>query len=370
MRVLHVSEAMGGGVTSAILAMVEATPGVDHHLLMRPRAAHDTGADLAAYFNSVSAVGDNPLVALRALHRLNRDLFPDVVHAHSSFGGVLARVAALDRTAIVYSPHCFAFERRDIGRAQRTLFETVERSLVPRTDLVVAVAPTEIELAAHLGHTQIAYVPNRATLDIHATASFRAPATIVAVGRICKQKDWRYFLHLKRYCDEHLPINASWHWLGGGDAVGERALREAGIAVSGWIPRDELVERMAAAQIYVHTAAWEAAPISILEAASLGLPLVLRSIPPLASLSLPGRQNTVVGLARRIASLTQPDFWLEAQIDSFRVSDEHSIAQQGDKLRTAYERVTGAASDVGLELHNGEHNVAGVTVVGAVVGER
>lgn len=341
MRVLHVTEAMGAGIVSSILAMVEATPDVDHHLYARPRSEHDTGDDLAEHFTSVHLMPGNPLKAVRTLRKLERELFPDVVHAHSSFGGVLARMSGLDRPRIVYSPHCFAFERRDISGLQRRIFEHAERSLASRTDLFMAVAPNEMDLAAELGHTDIAYTANRTLLDTAARAQYGEPMRIVTAGRISPQKDWRYFIHVKRYAEQELGLKARWEWLGGGDAKGEHALAEAGISVSGWIPREEILERMSGAQAYLHTAAWEAAPISILEATALGLPMAGRAIDPLESLGVPGLDRSVARIGQRLVQLTTPEGWKAAQRESDEFNQRHTKAIQGRQLRDAYARVLG-----------------------------
>lgn len=339
MRVLHVSEAMGGGIASSLLAMVDATPELDHHLLAHRRAEHDTGDDLAGRFSSVHQMPRNPARAVLALRRVARRLYPDVVHAHSSYGGVVARTAGLDRVRIVYSPHCFAFERRDITGLQRRAYEGIERLLARRTDLLVAVAPSEIDLAVGLGHREIAYTPNRSLLVADERARHAEPLRVVAVGRVSAQKDWRYLLHVKRYAEAELGVRATWEWLGGGDPAGERALAAGGIHVSGWMPREQLVSRMAGAQVYLHTAAWEAAPISILEAASVGLPLALRAISPLQSLDLPGLAPSVKGLAERLASLASPAAWTAAQETSLGLAERHGAAVQGQHLRHAYARL-------------------------------
>lgn len=339
MRVLHVSDAMGGGVVSSLLAMVEATPDIDHHLLARSRNGHDTGDGWADHFGSVSVLPDSPVLAVQTLRRLARKLYPDIVHAHSSFGGVLVRVAGLDRPRVAYSPHCFAFERRDINGTQRRFFEMVERALASRTDLLVAVAPHEIDLASELGYRNIAYAPNRSTLATSLRAEYAAPLRIAAAGRVCPQKDWRYFLHVKRYAQSQLGVEAEWVWLGGGDEDGEQELRDHGIAVTGWIPREELVEQLSEAQVYLHTAAWEAAPMSILEAAALGLPLAIRSISPLESLGLPGLAPSIRELGERISSMASRSQWVAAQQESDDLAARHTLAAQGRHLRDGYARV-------------------------------
>jgi glycosyltransferase involved in cell wall biosynthesis len=337
MRVLHVSDVMGGGVESAIVAMVESTPEVDHHLLHRSRSGHDTGVRLEDVFGSVQRLPADPVRAVAAIRRSARQLFPDVVHAHSSIGGALVRLAGVGRARIVYSPHCFAFERRDIGVTRERLFRLVERALVPRTDLLVAVSPNELDRAVDLGHARVAYTLNRA--DVRQVGARHAtPLQVVTTGRVGAQKDWRYFLHLKRYVERQLGIRARWAWLGGGRPAEERALADAGVTVTGWIARDELLGRLARAQVYVHTAAWEAAPVSILEAAGLGLPLVVRSIPALDSLGLPGRRTSVVDLAERIGELQAPEEWSRAHRESLALAESHSAAVQGKQLRQAYAR--------------------------------
>ena len=327
---------MGGGITSSVLSMVDATPEIDHHLYARARTAHDIGIELTERFSSVHVIPDNPLTAMLELRRLARHLFPDVIHAHSSIAGALVRLAALDRPRIVYSPHCFAFERRDITGVARRVYTAVERSLATRTDLFVAVAPRELDLAAALGYRRTAYVPNRTMCAPVSQAHYRRPLRIVTAGRICGQKDWLYLVHLKRYIDRHIGVEAVWEWVGGGDAVGEAELGAVGIEVSGWLSQEEMLARMAQAQVYVHTAAWEAAPISILESASIGLPLAIRAIPPLESLRLPGLAADLVQLAGRVASLAEETAWLDAQRASYAIAATHSREWQGRHLLDAY----------------------------------
>lgn len=349
MRVLHVTEAMGGGVISSILAMVEATPSLDHHLLARARPGVDTGDDWAHAFASVHELPAHPVRAALSVRRTVRHLIPDVVHAHSSKAGAVARLALPDGPPVAYSPHCFAFERRDIGPLQRRVYGTVERLLAPHTDVLVAVAPREVDLGVDLGHREVAYVSNRTLTELGRRARYADPLRIAAVGRVCAQKDWRYLLHVKRYAETQFGLRATWEWLGGGDPEGERALRAAGVDVTGWASRDEVLARLADAQVYLHTAAWEAAPIAVLEAAELGLPLAVRAIPALESLDLPGATPSVVRLAERLATLRAPEAWVRAQYQSDEVARRHTRSIQAAQVLDAYARVV-ADQPAGMPL--------------------
>lgn len=341
MRVLHVTEALGGGITTAILAMVEATPDIEHHLVARAREAHDVGVSPEDRVASVAALPRLPLAAVRALRAAVRDVEPDVLHAHSSIAGVVARAAGLRDAPVVYSPHCFAFERTDVSRARRRAFAGVERALVGRTDVFAAVAPHELDLAADIGHDRLAYVPNRTIATPGRRARFSRPVRVAAVGRLSAQKDPDAFLRLSRYVRTHVGVPTTWTWIGGGDPAHERRLRAAGVEVTGWIPHEDLLGRLAAQQVYVHTAAWEAAPISILEAAALGLPMAVRSIPSLDSLDVPGRRHGIDPLARRIDDLTRPGEWSEAQEESLSFAASHGRGRQYSHLWDLYTAAVG-----------------------------
>ncbi|WP_183093762.1 glycosyltransferase family 4 protein [Nocardioides stalactiti] len=337
-RILHVVESLGGGVLSSVLSMVEATPDFEHHLAVWPRRQHaDTGDERHA-FAAVATLPSNPVRAVRALRRLVATLEPDHVHAHSSYAGLLVRVVDLGAD-VVYSPHCFAFERRDIGPLTQAGVRRVEQALVGSTSMLVACSPREALLAERLGHRDVVTVPNRSLEPPELVARFQTPLRVVTVGRIGPQKDWRFLIAVKGYLDEVLGRRLEWEWLGGGDPDAEAALREHGVSVAGWLPRGEVVRRLGTAQVYLHTAAWEAAPVSILESAAAGLPMAVRGIDTLVSLGVPGTESTAADLAARIVDLHDSARWAEAQQQSLRFAAAHSAARQRERLHAAYRLV-------------------------------
>ncbi|WGX95219.1 glycosyltransferase family 4 protein [Nocardioides sp. L-11A] len=335
MRVLHLIESLGGGVLTSVLAMVEATPGLEHHVAVWPRRTHaDTGDRLDA-FAGVHELPRGLPRALRSADELVRSLAPDQVHAHSSYAGLLARFPR-PAAEVVYSPHCFAFERQDLGPAARAGVRRIERSLAARTAVLAACSPREAALGRALGHRRVVTVPNRPLHVPDLRARFAPDLHVVTVGRIGPQKDWPYLLRAKGYLEDVLGCHVSWEWLGGGDPGAEQALRAHGVAVAGWLPRSEVLQRASRAQVYVHTAAWEGAPISILEAAALGLPLAVRGIPGLLGLDLPGTARTAADLADRIARLRDPARWSAEQQRSLQVAAGHTRRLQHERLTAAY----------------------------------
>lgn len=89
-------------------------------------------------------------------------------------------------------------------------------------------------------------------------------------------------------------------WIGGGDQELEQQLKAKGVHVTGMLPRDEVVKKLKASDIYLHTAAWEGMPLTILEAAKLHLPMVIRKIGATEALNYPFLALTPQEMAKQL----------------------------------------------------------------------
>ena len=116
--VLHVVEAYGGGVQAAISSYVENSPDFDHIIFARQRPAHDISDTQAA---SLTTVTGSLLQFLIQAVKYARNTNPSVIHLHSSYAGLI-RILPVGAEHIVYSPHCFAFYRRDMSVLSRAIF--------------------------------------------------------------------------------------------------------------------------------------------------------------------------------------------------------------------------------------------------------
>jgi len=343
-RVLHVCEALGGGVTTALIDFVKSAPSYEHHLIGRLRSADDTGAQIESQFASVTWLPGSIRGWRRTLQDRVRTLRPTVVHAHSSKSGALVRVMPGLRTEhIVYSPHCYAFERRDVGRPVRLAYALAEWVLGRRSHWVAAVSPREAALATRLcGVGRVAYVPNVVRLT-PSPVTFGDPLTVVAAGRVTRQKDPDWFAAASA-ASRALGSSARWVWLGGGDPQAVRRLEASGVTVTGWLSRERLLTAMAGANVYVHTAAWEGAPVSVLEAAALGLPILGRRIPALESLDVPGLCDTPSDLAQAVECMRQPEQWQSARAAARVLRDRHQPSAQVQALAELYMKVRRSGS--------------------------
>lgn len=78
---------------------------------------------------------------------------PDIVHAHSSKAGAVARLARLlrPRVPVIYSPHGYAFAGYFTSHLERLAYREAERALAPLASKVVCVCEAEAMLARSIG---------------------------------------------------------------------------------------------------------------------------------------------------------------------------------------------------------------------------
>lgn len=201
-RVLHVLEALEGGTSRHLVDLVRHASATHHIVVVPPRRVggltdaraigrlRDAGADVRLVEMHRTPWSPANRRALRELRRLLGQVRPDVVHGHSSIGGLLARTAATGlRLPTVYTPN---------GIAQARLGRAAERGLRRRTDVLVAVSPSEAEVARRrrLSRGEVVVIPNgidleapKAQLDLRAHLGIDAATPLVgSISRLVPQK--------------------------------------------------------------------------------------------------------------------------------------------------------------------------------------
>jgi glycosyltransferase involved in cell wall biosynthesis len=289
LRVLHVTETFAAGTGVAVVGFARGSKGqgIEAFLL-----AQDRGSGLLDEiqgdppFVRARILGPGSLRLWRGIGAAVKEIRPDVLHLHSSLAGAVGRIRLLAsrNPLVVYSPHCFAFERRDVSRWQRWAFRTAERLLAHRTDGFVCVSPHEAALARQLRNSvPVTYVVNAFSINgqvKNPQGLPRSDGTVrpVSLGRITPQKDPAMFAAVAVALRATGAVEATWIGSGNDHAAGE-ALRAAAVHVTGWVPPHQVPELLARGSVYVHTATWEAStPIALLEAMAVGLVVVVRRI--------------------------------------------------------------------------------------------
>lgn len=305
--VLHISEAFGGGVVAAVHAHVAASPEFRHLLAFSDRReAPLSGHDLDP-FDSVLTLPHEPRSAISSIRRAVQMQGVDIVHAHSSIAGAVARIALRSSgVPVVYTPHCLAYLRQDRSGATRQLFRQVERILARFTTVYAACSPFELEQCRQFApEVPRVYVPN-ALESFEGVDAGQGDPHLLGVGRLLPQKDPEFFARsVEAIRAAGIHIKAT--WIGDGEPRLRERLQAAEVEVTGWLPRDESLHRLAQpGGIYLHSALWEGFPFAILEAHVAGLPLVIRHIPSLADFSFLHEVRDPSDVAQAVKELQEP----------------------------------------------------------------
>lgn len=340
LRVLHVVQKYSSGVGSAIAQYTRSLPEVEHHLLSG--TAVDAEGDLGeqADFASTHRMTGSHLSKIRRVRQVVDELLPDVVHAHSSHGGVYARLAVpRTRHHLVYTPHCYAFERRDVPAAMRAGFWLAEAVLALNTSSFAACGRREWELSSWPGRSAPRYlVPNVAPRSGPPVRSLERNAPLIAGGgRLSPQKDPAFFRDVVLRMRATNPALRA-VWLGAGEPADRERLVQADIEVSGWLPRQAVLDRLAQADLYLHSAAWEGFPLMVAEAAALGVPTLVRRLPSFGA--VPG-ELTITGpddVGAITACLDEPAVAAANVARWARVLADNSPAAQRTALIAVYGR--------------------------------
>ena len=201
LRILHVSEAFGGGIVGVVAPLAERLTRAGHSVAVAYGVRPETPADVRNELSDDVEVFPLPwqrrtmreqVKAAKALRRLAAEWEPDVVHLHSSFAGVVGSMALARRYVLVYSPHGYSFTRTTDAPLRRLAYRAAERYVARRVDVVAAVSESEAAQArAGVRAPAVEVVPNGIPeLDPGAlpTVPSRPVARVVGMGRADHQR--------------------------------------------------------------------------------------------------------------------------------------------------------------------------------------
>jgi glycosyltransferase involved in cell wall biosynthesis len=287
MKVLHVTESLGGGVLESLVQLAGAQSAAGHEVYLLHSLRPDTPSELEISrrfrgLAALSSVGEGPIPLLLARLRsamLNLDgqVELDVVHLHSSFAGLLRLVVSPSLAErMVYTPHGYAFMRDDFCTAVRALTLGAELTL-QRRSATIAVGTDEAEQCRrYLRSTRVSVLHNRVdtrTIPSHNPAS---RPLVVNLSRITKHKAADRFAAVAAA----LSTEADFLWIGDGDSrLKERYFHDSPVKVTGWLSPDEALLHLARAHVLLSCSRAEGMPLSVVQAQAMGIPVVLSDVP-------------------------------------------------------------------------------------------
>jgi glycosyltransferase involved in cell wall biosynthesis len=317
-------------------------------------AVHHVRLDLR---RAISPRADVAVVA--TLAAIVRDLRPDIVHAHSSKAGAVARLArALQpRTPVVYTPHGYAFAGHFSRRGERAAYRGVERLLAPLASGIVCVCEAEARLARSVGggdrvrviHNGIEPAPPGPPDTRVAELAGRGPV-IGALTMLRPGKGLETLIDatpsiLARHPDAQVAI------VGDGQELellrGRARLRGVSHAVHFLGPCERPLEALRAMDLFVHPSWAESFPYVLLEAMALGKPIVASDIggvgeaieDGIGGLLVPARDERRLAQALRDLLDDRGRAARMGELALARVGTEFTRARMIDRLTSLYDEL-------------------------------
>ncbi|MEZ9282174.1 glycosyltransferase [Vibrio cyclitrophicus] len=286
MIVVNVVESTATGTLSMVALSSNLLVDAGHDVVVVYSERHDTPKNLKSLFHdNVRLVKCNLQIcnfpkSCFELRKVIQQYNPDIVHCHSSIAGFIGRLSAIRfKCKMIYTPHCISFMRKDIGFVKKSLFKFFEFIACIKKSTYLACSLSEKKaIRSSLPFVNIKLIENAVDLkefsNSYQVNINSSKLKIITVGGIRAQKGALEFAALAK---NFKGSNLEFIWIGDGEDSLKQKLIEAGVTVTGWKPRDEVIQELYSADLYLSTALWEGMPVSLIEACAANLPIVARS---------------------------------------------------------------------------------------------
>lgn len=218
---------------------------------------------------------------------------PDIIHCHSSKGGLIGRIVGyISGTKTFYTPHAFSYLSTQ-NQTVRLIYILIERYLKLNSFLLAC-----SESERQLGITIIKYkknkallwsnsVPNIANLILKDSPDLKNEKYIVYIGRPSYQKNTFFLQDVVKNIVEKVP-NFKVILLGVGfhspDLEKLKYLiklnnLQKNLILIDWISHEDALSIIKNSYFYLSVSRYEGLPLAVVEAMSLGKPLILSEVP-------------------------------------------------------------------------------------------
>lgn len=243
------------------------------------------------------------ICAVNELSRHIRDFSPDIIHLHSSKAGIIGRISArITKTPCIFTAHGWAFTE-GVSKNKRKVYQHIEKMCAFLAQRIITVSEYDRQLAlkmrvappgklvtihngvhdSHLRHSGPSR-PEQGQLNVTMVARFSPPKDQASVVRALASSDipnWRLEL------------------IGGGPLLEDTRHLAQTLNVAHQVDFpgecDDIPERLARADIFVLSSAWEGLPLSIIEAMRAGIPVVASDVGGVKELVFPGTTGMLIG---------------------------------------------------------------------------
>ncbi|MFD1031914.1 glycosyltransferase [Metaplanococcus flavidus] len=226
------------------------------------------------------------VMALHSLHRMVMDKKIDVVHANSTFAGVLMCVYAFWNRKVfyIYTPHGY-YSLKKMGMTKKAAVRFVEKRINNSADLVIHVSPSEEREAIINGLTVaekcIVVLNGSKDPEANSIRNLNDVFTIVNLARVDDQKKPFEFIEIARKLLEQ-NLNVQFIWAGNGKYLEKAREKVEFYGLSEQVKfigfsneKDKILQE---SDLFLSTSEYEGLPYAVIEAMSYKLPLLLTDI--------------------------------------------------------------------------------------------
>lgn len=302
------------------------------------------------------------LDAVRAIRSyISRHLAPDIIHSHSTKAGLVGRIAAMRTPCLsVYSPHAFLTMSPALNSLSRFCTSGLERGLSRITHGIVCVSDQEREHAKSIG------IPREKLFVVN--NGIEPPATPVDevqrvqarkrlnidekslclgfVGRLSSQKSPGVLLDVLRKLASGPLKNVKLILAGDGPLGPELRQRIQAYSLGSTariISGVQSAEVMAAFDVFILTSLYEGFPYVLLEALSMGLPIISTDVGGARDMVHHGVNGFIVEdaspetIARYVTNVLNDNaLRLRLSRESLALSSRFSLASMAGKMEQVY----------------------------------
>lgn len=314
-RILHVAQA-AGGVDRYIRMLLKYLDKDDYEniLICSQDFSKKDYEGLVDYFEQIEmsrAIGGNDLKAIWQVRKLIKKYSPDIVYAHSSKAGAIARVADIGlKNRCVYNPHGWAFNMRCSAK-KKEMYILIERLAALFCDKIICISDAEKQSALEkkiCKENKLQVIFNGIDIEayengVHGTVTRQdlgipEDAFVIGmVGRMCSQKAPDVFAKMAKLVKKQIS-NAHFIIVGNGNQ--ENQIRKyaedndfsENLHITGWV--DDPMSYVELFDVACLLSRWEGFGLALPEYMMAGKPIVASRVDAIPNIIHDGENGLLV----------------------------------------------------------------------------
>lgn len=314
-RILHIAQAAGGVGRYIRMLLKYLDKDKFENVLVCSQDFHKEDYDgLVDAFEQIEmnrAIGVNDLKSIGKVRKLIKRYNPDIVYAHSSKAGAIARVADVGlKNRCVYNPHGWAFNMRCSAK-KKAMYTAIEKMAAPFCDKIICISDAEKQSALDkkiCREDKLQVIFNGVDIEtyengVHGAVKRRDlnisdDAFVVGmVGRMSPQKAPDVFVKMAKRVKDKVP-NAHFIIVGNGNQEAEirKYAEDNGFSdslhITGWVDNPmSYVELFDAACLLSR---WEGFGLALPEYMMAGKPIVASRVDAIPNIIRDGENGLLV----------------------------------------------------------------------------